>query len=443
MDSAISSESMLARPEYRLAALNVAVFACVLIAFAMCVYLVVVDGVHADVKTKLNQLADSTIASIDYDEDPKQSVEHAAPDVLSHVMPDNLSESLLPLRLQWFDYRGQLKLEKGTFKISVPLENGFHEQANPHGMTLTKEVLVKGVLLGHVRVAAPLEKTDHLIRHLRIGLALAIVVSMLISGAGIVILVGQAMQPLELSIRQLKQFVADASHELRNPVMAIQSNAAVALKYTEGMRESDREKFEVIMNCVEQMGRLTNDLLSLASSDNVDQPVQTANVTAALTDACTMISWLREQRHSSISTSFAESLFAKGAEDDLRRVFLNLIENALIYSPENGSITVTAKKIQTQVVVEVTDNGIGISEMDRKKIFDRFWRADKARSQSNSGNGLGLSICAALVKRAGGWIGVSSEIGKGSTFSVHLVAVETENIPPAEMSMQDSAKRAS
>jgi signal transduction histidine kinase len=415
---------MFDRREIRLALYNVAVFAIVLIVFSTIIYTTVVSGLYADLRSHMTQLVDGVVASIDYDEDKKMLPESAEPDLIVSILPESLSASLSSIRLQWFNNKGELALEKGRFKSVLPLkrDGGFEWQDNPRGLVLTKPVIVKNQLLGFARVVQPLDQLDKTVLRLQLGFALGVLVAIAVSGVGIVFLIRQSMHPLNENLKQLRQFTADASHELRSPVTAITSNSRVALKYPDGMRESDKEKFEFILAASNQMARLVEDLLKLDTA-SAASPVSFSdvhNLNEILEEVRSLLDWSAKEKEIKLAWKVDKDLYVRGSAEDLQLLFRNLLENAIRYTSNDGNVTLAAHAERDQIKVIVEDNGIGISKSDLPKIYDRFWRADKARSHFDSGNGLGLSIVMSVLKRLNGTIAVQSEITKGTKFTVHI-----------------------
>lgn len=410
------------RAELRLTLLNVAVFSAVLLTFTMAVFLVVSDSTRREMRSELERLADAVIASIDYFDEEDKKLDHPEPDMIASAMPDSASQMLNNLRLQWFDQQGKLIVEKGTLAVSVPLlkDKVFQEQADPHAEIFTKPVYLNNAILGYVRVAQPLERFDHNMANLASGLILGLVAAILVTSGGIFILVRQSLLPVQQSMQRLRQFVGDASHEFRSPIMAILTNSSVALKYPEQMREGDREKFEQIETVAIQMRKLLEDLLILAKAESIPEPYEPVSLLATVNDALANIGWLIEKKKSKVIVNIGEELRLPINSDDLRRVVLNLVENAIQYSPEGGTITLDAQPHGQQVTLKIKDNGVGIDKNNLSKIFDRFWQADRVRSARDNHHGLGLSIVKALVEHHSGHVNVTSELGVGTTFEITL-----------------------
>ena len=244
---------------------------------------------------------------------------------------------------------------------------------------------------------------------------------LILSSMGGIWLTKQAMQPVEASFQQLQQFTADASHELRSPLMAIQSNTQVALKYPIGMRAGDLDKFESIDSATTQMTRLTEDLLWLARMDGDSHQQWTKiDLTQILADVIKTDRTLALSKQIDLQAEIAPESFVTGDRAQLSRVFTNLIENAIHYTPAGGMVFLQTELTKHHLLIRVRDTGMGIAPEHLLKIFDRFWRADTSRTQWEGGSGLGLAIVQSILARHGGKITVSSKLNRGSCFTVRL-----------------------
>lgn len=221
-----------------------------------------------------------------------------------------------------------------------------------------------------------------------------------------------------------KRLVADASHELKTPISVIRTQCDVVLQKA---RTTDEyvDALRTIRSSSQSMTKLINDLLSLARLDA--GLLSTTDFTAVSLKECidhavTMTAQVAEERQVAVTTAIDETLFVTGSRTGLSEAFLNLIENAVRYNVEKGSITVSAAREEEKAVVTISDTGIGIRQDDRARIFERFYRADTVRSMN--GTGLGLSIVQSVVDAHGGTIAVESEPGKGSRFTIVLLLTE-------------------
>jgi signal transduction histidine kinase len=248
--------------------------------------------------------------------------------------------------------------------------------------------------------------------------------ALVVSGIGGIWLTRQAMQPIEESFQRLKQFTADATHQLRGPLMAVKSNVAVALKYPEGMRGSDAEKFKAISSATSQMTNLTEDLLLLARTQQAPSEERKRVDIEMLLESLVQLYTPQalEKQIALKTTHLTNNLYVLGDPVRLSRLFSNLIENAIQYTLEGGKVEIQTRKDGYYLQVNVRDTGIGIAPEYLKYVFDRFWRDDPSRSYRTGGSGLGLAIAQAIVQSHGGLITVTSKVGVGSCFTVRLRA---------------------
>lgn len=332
--------------------------------------------------------------------------------------------------IQWFDQDGTLIESQGMYVATVPLEleTSIQIQRNPYpvkALTIPVNDKNKGVFLGYTRVSESTVALNNTLRTLDIGLGSGIVTALTLSSLGGLWLTRQAMQPIEKSFQRLQQFTSDASHELRSPLMAIQTNATVALKYPENMRSSDAEKFQAIKSASMQMKALTEDLLMLTRLDQ-DTVVEhtSVNLAPVLEQLHTLYQPQANTKQIRLQAKFAPRLPTLGNQVQLTRLLTNLIDNALHYTHEGGIVNVTAQPSATKLTISVKDTGIGIAPNHLEHIFERFWQADQARAYKNDGAGLGLAIAQSIAQSHGGEITVTSQLGQGSCFTVELPAAE-------------------
>ena len=218
-----------------------------------------------------------------------------------------------------------------------------------------------------------------------------------------------------------QQFTADASHEMRTP-LAVMKLAVQGLQEDEDSRLSDfaKESVNMLQSESERLSRLTENLMTLARSDEDILPVYTAQVdiTALCKKVASQMSLLTAEKKLQLKQEIQDNLVMQGDEMALSRLLIILLDNAMKYSPEQTQITLRAAKVKTHLVLEVRDEGFGISDEDKQKIFDRFFRVDKARSRSHGGLGLGLSL--AIVRQHGGSIKVLDNKPRGTVMYVKL-----------------------
>jgi heavy metal sensor kinase len=226
---------------------------------------------------------------------------------------------------------------------------------------------------------------------------------------------------LEESFRRIVQFTSDASHELRTPIASIMTGTEVILSKERTAGEY-RELHESNLRELEKITRIISDLLILLRSDSGiknlhPKSFNLGNTLKELQDTFMLIS---ETKKVNLSTNGIPGIQINGDETLLRRVFSNLLDNALKYTSPGGCVNISLEEREDEVIVRIEDTGIGISESDLGKIFDRFFRVDTSRSRETGGTGLGLNICKNIVELHKGKIEVKSKLGEGSTFEVTL-----------------------
>ncbi len=225
-------------------------------------------------------------------------------------------------------------------------------------------------------------------------------------------------QKLENSRRE---FVANVSHELRTPLATIKSYAETLLDMVDGT-EMPASFINTIMNETDRMTRLVKDLLVLSSLEQSDQLKKTEfNMKTLLTDVVdTMELVAKEQGHRLTLTTRGFSRLFYGDRDRLEQVLYNIISNSIKYTRNGGKIEVSAGQVYNSVYIKVKDNGIGIPEKDLGRLFERFYRVDKARSREQGGTGLGLAISKNIVDAHEGTISVTSQVNEGTEVTITL-----------------------
>ncbi|NUS72191.1 MAG: two-component sensor histidine kinase [Corynebacteriales bacterium] len=221
-----------------------------------------------------------------------------------------------------------------------------------------------------------------------------------------------------------RDFVANVSHELKTPVGAL-SLLAEAIGEASDDPETVKRFAGRIQYESERLSRLVVELIELSrlqGADPLPEP-QIVPVDRVLAEVLDRTSTKAEARHITISSGGESGLAVAGSEQQLVSAVLNLVENAITYSPPHSEITIATRSNQGKVEMAITDHGIGIGERDIGRIFERFYRADQARSRATGGTGLGLSIVKHIATNHGGTIDVWSVLGSGSVFTLRLPAV--------------------
>jgi OmpR-family two-component system manganese-sensing sensor histidine kinase len=385
--------------------------------------------------------------------------------------------------LEWFSPTGELLWSTLSQPLNIPIHPNRmgetvkvntqqHQQKTtsdalssfPHTPLLlrqvTERVEIGRQVLGYLRVSHPWFEVTKPSHQLMFDLALGTWVMVLSVAASGWFLSGKAMEPVYESYQRLKQFTADASHELRNPLTLIQTNVQVALADLEWKAVEDstalhyRQQLKLVERLTQRLGTLVNDLLFLARQDST---ISQDNFSSCPIDAL-LIEVVEEQQL--LATEKNISLYLKlidplntdndpqllenwftltGNWDQLVQLFTNLIGNALQYTPAPGRVDVELKRIEAKnrvsalryssaMQIKVSDTGIGIPAEAIPHLFDRFYRVDPARTYtvgktltgSSTGSGLGLAIAQAIVENHHGQIQVESTLGTGTTITVTL-----------------------
>ncbi len=235
---------------------------------------------------------------------------------------------------------------------------------------------------------------------------------------------------LSLSFQKITQFTADASHELRTPLTIMRGELEIALRGERSV-EDYLETLGSSLEEVERMSKIVNDLLLLSKSDMGQEVLHCdlVDLRVLLTNLLSHFKILADEQQIQLGSTLAEVETVFGDQLRLRQLLVNLLTNAIRYTPVGGKINLTLKGCDGGVEIAIADTGIGIPAEDIPRIFDRFYRADKARSRQYGGSGLGLSIVKWIVDAHQGTIKVDSVVGEGSVFRVVLPAGrETEKI---------------
>jgi OmpR-family two-component system manganese-sensing sensor histidine kinase len=351
--------------------------------------------------------------------------------------------------LEWFNPTGELLWST----LSNPLDLPIHPDRGETVQTkddywlrqVTERVESNRQVLGYLRVSHPWFEVTKPIQQLTVDLVLW-VSGMIVCVAGIGwFLSGIAMQPIRESYQSLKQFTADASHELRNPIATIQTNVQMALAYPDSSPQQQQQQLQTIERLTQRLGRLVNDLLFLARSDSgmVQFQMQDVPLDALLIEVIEEQRTVATQKGVYLSLQIVEPVShhdedpftLQGDWDQLVRLFTNLVSNAIEHTANHADEPAIAITLQQagkphtpQLRVQVQDNGCGIPSGAIAHIFDRFYRVDPARPSksrtASTGAGLGLAIAQAITLNHSGTISVQSQVGQGTTFTILLPATE-------------------
>lgn len=247
----------------------------------------------------------------------------------------------------------------------------------------------------------------------------------LIAGAGIsYLLARRTLMPIEANMEAQRQFVSDASHELRTPLTAIQTTNEVTLRNKKLTLAQAKEVIADNTNEVAKLKALSDGLLNLAKNDRTRQPLTDVSVQSAVQAAMNQIVSAAQAKDIAVEDSAAK-IMVRSNEHILSQILVIFLDNAIKYSKSDSTIYITTSTKGNQAFVQVRDEGVGIRAGDVPLIFKRFYRADNARTGSyEHGYGLGLAIAQKLADAHSMNVSVSSEINKGSTFTIRLQLVK-------------------
>ena len=328
---------------------------------------------------------------------------------------------------------------------------------------LTMPVVEGGRVVNLVQVGMSLEMTETTLRRFLLTMAALFPVGLLLAGGGGWLLARRALRPvdriaetarrisaehlaarledtgaddelnrlvgtlndmlerLDASFHQVRQFSADASHELQTPLTILKGEIEVALR---SPRTADEYR-AVLTSALEEIDRLTrlvDGLLLLARADagvlRMDR--RPVDLTKLVEDVCGQAKVLADARGVVLRPEGMEPLTISGDYDRLRRMLLNLVDNGLKYTPSGGRVGISLRREGPWAALRVADTGIGLSPAEQKKIFERFYRSPEAKSRGEGGAGLGLCIARSIVEAHGGKIRIESAPGQGSAFTVLL-----------------------
>lgn len=280
----------------------------------------------------------------------------------------------------------------------------------------------------YVQVGRSLQDLDQNLAALRWTLLLGAAIALLLVAWSSWWLAGLAMQPIYRSYQQMQQFTADAAHEFRTPLAAMQATIESTLRFpkqAEGSASSNTESvLTVLQRQTFRLSELVKDLLLLTRIDQnrlVGQQVPCC-LNDLISDLVEELAFLaiQEEVVLSMQLQISDAVHVLGDAEQLYRLGCNLINNAIQATPPGGQVIVCLNQDEEDAIIQVQDTGMGIAPADQARIFDRFYRIEQDRSRHTGGSGLGLPIALAIAKTHHGSIQVQSELGQGSTFTVRL-----------------------
>lgn len=277
---------------------------------------------------------------------------------------------------------------------------------------------------GYIQVGRSLEDLSRYLQTIKITLALGLPLALAVVGLASWWLAGLAIQPIYFSYQQVQQFTADVAHELRTPLAANQATVESTLFMSEVNETEAREVLKTIQRQNQRLTNLVTDLLLLTRLDYQSIPIQEdmCCLNDIINDLIEEFAALAIASNVRLTTGVKVTapLNIMGNEDQLYRLFSNLIVNAIKYTPAGGKVTIDLNHNEYYAVIQIEDTGVGIPQAEIARIFDRFYRVNSDRSRSTGGSGLGLAIAQAIVHAHHGSIDAHSTLEIGSKFTVKL-----------------------
>lgn len=389
-----------------------------MIAFSS-IYLITYNNVHKDIDMELHKISD-------FNQRPQENPKEPKPNFDSSQHPQDRSLSFTLIT----DNEGNIE---SSFSIFT-MDDTFYESAKK--MALSKNNVVGEFKLdsNHWSYIIQPYPSGHKIVFLDVtsqqGILTNLIYTFLIVAFITLIFIffisrffaNKSIEPIKKAFDKQKQFIADASHELKTPLAVISTNVDVLLGNGEDTINTQSKWLHYIKSEVERMSKLTNDLLYLTQIDYSDIKMifSDFNLSDAVENVLLTMEAVIFENNISLQYSIEPNLKTFGNSEQIKQVAMILLDNALKYTNDKGSVNVVLKKYQNTILFSVTNTGTGIPEESMDKIFDRFYRIDKSRSKNTVGYGLGLAIAKAIVEQHKGKIAVKSIPGESTTFSVEL-----------------------
>lgn len=226
----------------------------------------------------------------------------------------------------------------------------------------------------------------------------------------------------ELGTQRIRrQFVANASHELKSPVAGMQALSEAIRDAVHDDPAMAQRFSEKLVGETERLGRLISDLLDLSKlEDPANVSRRSTNLSLVAEEQFEEVRGAASSKAMDLQSRISDEVWVKGDHQQLGLMIRNLLDNAIRYTPERGTVTLSVSRDERDALISVSDNGMGIPLKSQARVFERFYRVDKDRSRDRGGTGLGLSIVKHVVELHGGHVSLDSELGEGSTFTVRL-----------------------
>lgn len=331
---------------------------------------------------------------------------------------------------QLFDINGKMIDSHGSYHCATLFLRPQEIRGEPYTYrTQTLPLVIKNTLIGYLQVETPTTQRDAVMMKFAITIC-----GVTLLGFALLSFAGynysrEAAKPIFDSYEVLRQFSTDVAHELNTPISTVRATAEnMSMELNEP--EALKSRLEVINRAVDRMNIIVKDLMLLTRIGmESEKPTKTPEPIALrklVTDVVEEFKDRFQQKSIALNSKVDGDPVVSGHKDPLHRLLANLLENALRYTDTNGKVDVELNSDHNFATITVSDTGIGIPEESLPRIFDRFYRVDKARSRDQGGSGLGLAIVKAITQMHNAEIDVDSEVGKGTRFTV-IVPLKKNN----------------
>ena len=345
--------------------------------------------------------------------------------------------------LEWYDSEGTLLARKGTNLPLPPLfqtlspekltENSPVFQRQGQIQTATISVYAKNpdetslMLEGYIRAGESTQEMELILNKLRLGLGLGGTTALILVSISSIYITQEALSPMEQGVYTLRKLTSDVSHQLRTPLTRISIATEILLSKTDQIQPDEARKLSIINTAVDQIKCLVEELLFLIRIDMTSNlrelEFSRVSLKPLLKTLEEKFQVIAQRKGIDFQTHLLSKVFVRGDTVRLTRLFTNLLENSFNYTDSGGSVFLSMKLSGGNVIVSIRDTGMGIAAEDGSYIFQGFWRSESAKIRQSEGFGLGLTIAHAIAQQHQGKITVTSEIGVGSCFQVHLPLV--------------------
>lgn len=453
--------------------------AVTLVVFSSFLYLVIRQRFYEEADRELLTIAEALASPT------MEPFRNSAPSVIDQVLEDFLGPKIADKYVQIFDGTGEVYSRSRNLKdVRIPLNKAILDSAS-HGKITYKTMnapglypirsiffplFVDGRMNRIVYVGTSLTAETETLDGILLIFFISVPTALLLVGSGGWFLAGRALKPVELitrsaqritaenlsqrlevvnpndeigrlaetfnqtlarldhSFRRTRQFSSDVSHELRTPLTILRGETEVGLRWAKDPEEF-RELLRSNLDEIKRMSEIIEYLLELSRIEAGEVPLNVQEIDAGelLQEMMPPLQVIAEEQGVSIAVDIIPQVTVRADRLRLKQVFLNLLENAIKFSPAGDKVTVAIDLVFSSVRIAFRDSGPGIPAEDLPDIFERFYRVDKARNRAHGGLGLGLSVAKSLTEAMGGRIEAASELGKGSTFTVILPVSSTSD----------------